>query len=201
MPITRNPEYQGQDYPYDGNLFPPELNEHKRLKVIPAAADAATAIFYGCLAYFSAGTQVNDITPCGVAHGKDDREAKIYVVIPRKGDVRFAYTTDAPYMPGLVPNTSITIANYQLAAEDECEVVMLEPGMYVWLQIGDDITADVLWNYTYYPIANGYVGAQDDPDGSVIAEKMHAFRAVASFENLNWALFQYVGKEGVDSTA
>lgn len=201
MVMTENPEYQGQDYPYDGVLFPPELNEHVRIKKIPAAADAATTISYGTLAYFSQGTQKNDITPTGAEYGKDDREAAIYLVIVRKGDIRFAYTTDAPHLPGLVPNTSITLSNYQLAAEAECEVVKLEKGMYCWIQIGADITADVVWNYVYYCIAGGLVGAQGDPDGAVIAKKGHAFRAIASFENLNWALFQYLGSQAYDDTA
>ncbi len=200
MVMTKNPEYQGQDYPYDGVLFPPELNEHHRIKTLPAAADAATSIFYGVLAYYSQGTQKNDITPCGDEYGKDDREGAIYVVIPRKGDIRFPYTTDAPWLPGLIPNSSITLASYQLAAEAECEVVKLEKGMYVWLPIGSDITADTVWNYIYYCIANGFVGAQGDPDGAAIAKKGHAFRAVASFENLNWALFQYLDSQAYDDT-
>lgn len=201
MAMTKNPEYQGQDYPYDGNLFPPELNEHKRIKHLPAAADAATSIFYGVTNYYSQGTQKNDITPCGAEFGKDDREGKAYVVIPRKGDIRFPYTTDAPYMPGLMPNSSVTLANYQLAAEAECENVKLEAGMYVWLPIGNDITADVVWNYIYYHIANGFIGAQGDPDGAAIAKKGLGYRAVASFENMNWALFEVMDSQTYDDTA
>jgi len=200
MVMTKNPEYQGQDYPYDGVLFPPELNEHHRIKTIPMAADAATTIFYGVTAYFSQGTQTNDITPCGAEYGKDDREGKAYVVTPRKGDIRFAYTTDAPWLPGLMPNSSITLSAYQLAAEAECEGVPLEKGMYVWLPIGNDITADVVWNYIYYHIANGFIGSQGDPDGTVIAKKGLAYRAVASFTNMNWALFEVMDSQAYDDT-
>jgi len=200
MAMTKNSEYQGQDYPYDGVLFPPELNEHHRIKTLPAAADAATSIMYGALAYFSQGTQKNDITPCGALYGKDDREGAIYQVIPRKGDIRFAYTTDAPWLPGLIPNSSITLSDYQLAAEAECEVVKLVKGMYVWALIGNDITGDVVWNYIYYCAANGLVGAGGDPDGTGIDRKAHAFRAVASFENLNWALFEYLGSQAFDNS-
>ena len=201
MAMAKNPDYQGQDYPYDGVLFPPELNEHKRLKTLPGAADAATTIMAGVLAYYSQGTQKNDLTPCGAEYGKDDREGSVYLVIPRKGDVRFAYTTDAPYMPGLIPNTSITLANYQIAAEAECEVVKLVKGMVFWGLIGNDITGDVVWEYTYYCIANGLIGAQGDPDGSTIAKKGHAFKALASFTDLNWALFEYMGSETFDDSA
>ena len=99
-----------------------------------------------------------------------------------------------------MPNSSITLANYQLAAEAECEVVKLVKGMYVWLPIGIDITADTVWNYIYYCIANGFVGAQGDPDGTAIAKKGHGFRAIASFENLNWTLFEYLGSQTYDDT-
>lgn len=200
MAMKKNPEYMGQDYPYDGELIPAALNEGKKYKIIQANADAATSIMAGCLAYFSAGTQVNDITPTPVDFGDTDLEAGLYLVLPRKGDVRFAYTTDAPYWPSLVPNSSITMSSYQIAAEASCEVVKLEPGMYFWGLIGNDITADVIWNHTYYCIAGGLIGAGGDPDGATIEKKVHAFRAVASFTNMNWALFQYLGKETQDDT-
>jgi hypothetical protein len=101
----------------------------------------------------------------------------------------------------LIPNSSITLANYQLAAEAECECVKLKKGDVFWGLIGNDITGDVVWENTYYCVANGLIGSQGDPDGTTIAKKGHAFKALASFTNMNWALFEYMGSETYDDTA
>ena len=202
MAITRNPEYQGQDYPYDGILVPPELNENIRIKRVHAAADAATDLAFGNLAYFSQGTEKNDMTATSAEYGKTDQQHGIYLVTPFEGSgpLTFAYTTDAPSTPYLVPNSSITLANYQLAAEEEFTAIELRPGMKFWALIGNDITADVVWNYVYYCVANGLIGAQAKPAEDAIEKKGHAFRAVASFTNLNWALFEYLGYVPYDDT-
>jgi hypothetical protein len=203
MAITKNPDYQGQDYPYDGVLVPPSLNEGIKIKKIHAAADAATNISFGTLCYFSQGTEKNDMTVTPVDYGDTDLEADLYLATPYSGGgpLTFAYTTDAPTTPYLVPNTSITLSNYQLAAEEEFTAIKLEKGMVFWVLIGNDITADVVWNYTYYCIAGGLIGAGADPDGATIEKKVHAFKPLASFTNMNWALVQYIGKEAQDDTA
>ena len=63
MAMSKNPDYMGQDYTYDGVLVPPSLNEGITIKKIHAAADAATSIAFGNLVYFSQGTEKNDMTP------------------------------------------------------------------------------------------------------------------------------------------
>ena len=73
--------------------------------------------------------------------------------------------------------------------------------MKFWCQIGNDITADMVWEYTYYCAANGLIAAGADPDGTAMARKGHAFKALASFTNMNWALFQYKGSEAFDNSA
>jgi hypothetical protein len=203
MTMAKNPDYQGQDYPYDGILVPPSLNQGIKIKKLTASADAATDIAFGNIVYYSQGTEKTDMTAGSDEYGGTDQQARIYLACPfeRAGPLTFAYTTDAPSTPYLVPNSSITMSTYQLAAEEEFIAIELKPGMKFWGLIGNNITADVVWNYTYYCVASGLIGAKDDPDGTTVVLKGHAFRAVASFTNLNWALFEYLGKEMFDDTA
>jgi len=202
MVMDKNPDYQGQDYPYDGILVPPSLNEGKPIKKILLAADAAGDIAFGNVVYISAGTQKNDATCCTAEYGKDDREGSIYLACPfsRSGPLTFPYTTDAPSTPYLIPNTSITKSTYELAAEEEFTGIKLVEGMKFWGLIGNAITSDVVVDYIYYCITD-YIGAQGDPDGTAIAKKGHAFKAIASFTNLNWALFEYMGSQTYDDSA
>lgn len=203
MAMTKNPNYMGQDYPYDGVLIPPSLNEGIPIKRRQLAADAATSIAIGCLVYISGGTEANDATAAGAERGSDDRGDDLWVAVAPAGStyLSFPYTTTATNTPWLVPNSSITLSNYQLAAEAEFTAVELRIGMKVWLLIGNDITADVVVGYDYYCGANGMPAAGGDPDGAAIDEVGHCFKAVASFTNMNWALFEYKGFKAYDDTA
>lgn len=204
MAMTKGPEYMGQDYPYDGVLVPPSLNENITITRRQFNADAATDIIIGGTCYLSQGTEKNDATATDAEYGADQRtEGSIWVAAAPAGRTYLAFppTLTYPNVPWLAPNVSITAASYQLAAEAPFTAIKLRIGMYVWLRIGSDITADVTYDTYYYCASGGMPGASGDPDGQTVAENGHTFRAVAAFTNMNWALFEYRGVTGYDDTA
>lgn len=199
--VTKNLEYQGPDMP-DRTVCPSELNKYKNVRRLSATADTAN-LYAGLLTYLTGTTQANDMTEAGAHHGSTDQQGKLYSVEIVEHDPNFPSTSDTPTFPNKIPNSDVsgTIANYKHAANKPIKVIPLEVGMYVWGIIGLDITADVTKDYIYYPAANGQIAASGDPDGAVIEKTAHAFRAVATFTNSNWALFEYMGFKAFDNTA
>jgi len=200
--MTKSIEYMGQDYPYDGKLVPAELNPYKRMQRRQLSADAATNIAIGALVYISSGTESGDATATTAELGSTDENQGLWLAVEPVGKAKlsFAHTTDAPHLPWLAPNTSITAADYQLAAEDEFVGIKLEIGMKFWARIGSDITADTVFDQTYYCGASGFPAAGADPNGTAIEKTGHAFRSMAAFTNMNWALFEYMGYKAYDDT-
>jgi hypothetical protein len=203
MAMTKNFNYSGPDFPYQ-SILPPSLNFRFNVKEkkIPAYADTAD-LTAGLLCYHTGTTQDADMTECPAEYGSNDQQGLIYAVALQESHPSFAKTVDKPVFPMRIPkatDVSGSLSDYKYEANDPIEVIKLEIGMYVWLLIGNDATADVTEGYTYFPIASGYVGAQGDPDGTAIAKKAHGFTAIATFTNMNWALFRYEGIVPFDDT-
>jgi len=199
--VTKNLEYQGLDHPVD-TVAPPSLNKFKDVRRLTATADTAN-LLAGLLCYLTGTTQANDMTEAGALRGNTDEQGDLFVVEIVEHDPAFPTTTARPQYPNKIPNSDVSasIADYKHAANDDIIVIPLEIGMKVWLLIGNDITADTTYGNIYYPAANGYVGAGGDPDGAAIDKVAHAFKALATFTNSNWALFEYIGYKAFDNTS
>lgn len=200
MAITENFIYSGPDHPGELTLFPPSLNSKKaKFEFINASVDAATNLAIGNLCYLSAGTQANDMTAASAVYGDDSREGLLFVVQPDGHSNYFAYTTD--YLSNIMPNSSVTLSDYQYPAEAKIKVALLEVGDYVWLLGSTNATFDTTFLHQYVCAASGLVEAVGDPDGVAIDICCHMFTSIATTLNQNWALFRYEGQVAYDKTA
>jgi len=198
--MTLNADYMGGDYPYDGNLFPPERNRHFDIKPIQGSIDTSDKIAWGTLCYLSQTTITNDFEVVTVDWGEVETEGAVYICIPRKGDTRFAWTTASAHFPGLIPRTaSVTLTSYQFTAGQTAEFVKLEPGMVHWGLVSYDGSGDTVKDQIYYTTAAGFLVVGDAPAGAAPDEVRHGWRCLATTTNMNWGLFQYLGLTPADA--
>jgi hypothetical protein len=197
--FTKNLEYQGHSMPFN-TICPPELNEHIKIRRLPATADVASTLCAGVACYLSGTTNANDMTACTDEWGSNASEGMIYFTEIMEHDPNFATTTDQPEFPNRLPNTSVTLANYAPAENKAILVIPAVKGMFVWLLIANAVNASVTKDTMYNITAADIIGAIDDPTPDAITKGVHGFRAVATVTNYNWALFEYVGIVPIDTT-
>lgn len=198
--FTKNFEYQGPPMP-SNTVVPPELNEHITIRRISCTADDSSVLTAGVICYLGGTTQANDMKASTDEWGKDLANGKCYVVEIQEHNPHFATTIDQPEYPNRMPNSNVTLSNYAATANQPVIVIPLEIGMKFWGVIGNAVNASVTKDTIYNVNASGgIIGAIDDPSPDAIVGSVHGFRAIATVTNNNWALFEYVGFVGLDTT-
>jgi len=200
MTLTKNFLYQGPDAPGE-TVCPPALNENITIRRLNATADVADLLCAGVLCYLTAGTNASDMTPTTAAFGDDSQDGIPCVVEIQQWNPYFAATTTKGVYPNKITNASATITDYTPAANTSIVVIPLEIGMKFWVLGTTNGTFDTTFGYEYVGAANGLIAAPGDPDGVAIDIVGHLFRSLATTENQNWALVQYMGKVAYDKTA
>lgn len=190
MTVTQNLDFQCAQSEPMNTIF---INDWD-IKRINATTDTAD-VSPGLLLKLTAGTAVNDMTPCTVLWGETAQQSDIYAC-----DIEY-YSPDFPTVWYHPPNTSFTHATYKKAADRPIKVVKLEVGMKLWLLMTINATAAATKGEILVPAANGFLARAGDPDGAAIDAVAHGFGVLATVASQNWVPVEYLGRVTYDKTA